>query len=738
MLLALALALGCGASGVSADPLAEAERELQRAAHALHAAQRRVAALRDEAAAAPRQPRAGAEPLPPGNYTKSCSGCGRMGQAVWCTCGGAQTALSLSSCAEGDNATLAEIGGFLTCDWKAQPPPRVGNVTSSGSAASAMCRVAPHTTFMAPQFKVATDPLASAVLLHDKGTADLLGTWTGVASDGTTLDDTYLIDGPPSAIVVSCIDAGPMASARICNPDAVVPGSHPDGNGGAGWLWTGGTGSISGTSLSVKFDTPTPTQGSGTASVSGGGTMITWDDGSVWIRRAPDEAAACCARCMNSTACKAWTVATIGTLRMCQLASSTKTAYPSLNAYSGYPIEDDAASWCEHVDDNGANVVMMDRHVPPSIGCGSMAPSQAAPSANASDPAGFPRAWGGGGPAWFFFPCEGGNCSAAEHCDCSRTDNTPGSMVCTGPTFDAALVQKHVTGKKWIVFIHGGEFAWNNNIGAGYAILSANVALASDMGVVAIDYRRSQGGSNPYPAAINDVLQAVAWLDSKGAASVSLYGDSSGATQVVQTLLLISHRRNTGVDYAPNISSAVTFSAWLDLTGANPGWRTHQYCTGTCLDIASPDSGMNTAGWGERTPLAQGFCRSAGMLTPAALWRADSLKGMCAATQYAGGLPISHPLLSPVHAGPELLRHLPPLLLIVGGTEILMPETLVLAQHAQVRASSPFVFATSALTTAWAAGGGRAGGGAGVRGDVVTPALADRAATVGLGYSCRR
>ena len=64
------------------------------------------------------------------------------------------------------------------------------------------------------------------------------------------------------------------------------------------------------------------------------------------------------------------------------------------------------------------------------------------------------------------------------------------------------------------------------------------------MGVVAIDYRRA--GSSPYPAAINDVLQAVAWLHEKGAASVSLYGDSSGATQVVQTLLLISHRRNTG------------------------------------------------------------------------------------------------------------------------------------------------------------------------------------------------
>ena len=68
-------------------------------------------------------------------------------------------------------------------------------------------------------------------------------------------------------------------------------------------------------------------------------------------------------------------------------------------------------------------------------------------------------------------------------------------------------------------------------------------------------------------AAINDVLQAVGWLHEQGASSVSLYGDSSGATQVVQTLLLLAHRKNTGQGFAPNITSAVTFSAWLDLTG---------------------------------------------------------------------------------------------------------------------------------------------------------------------------
>ena len=41
-------------------------------------------------------------------------------------------------------------------------------------------------------------------------------------------------------------------------------------------------------------------------------------------------------------------------------------------------------------------------------------------------------------------------------------------------------------------------------------------------------------------------MQAVGWLEEQGASSISLYGDSSGATQVVQTLLLLSHRKNTG------------------------------------------------------------------------------------------------------------------------------------------------------------------------------------------------
>ena len=54
------------------------------------------------------------------------------------------------------------------------------------------------------------------------------------------------------------------------------------------------------------------------------------------------------------------------------------------------------------------------------------------------------------------------------------------------------------------------------------------------MGVLSLDYRLA--GVAPYPAAINDIIEAAGWLHEQGAASVSLFGDSSGGSQVIQTL----------------------------------------------------------------------------------------------------------------------------------------------------------------------------------------------------------
>lgn len=54
-----------------------------------------------------------------------------------------------------------------------------------------------------------------------------------------------------------------------------------------------------------------------------------------------------------------------------------------------------------------------------------------------------------------------------------------------------------------------------------------------------------------------------------------------------------------------------------------------------------------------------------------------------AAREYAGHLPTSHPLLSPIHAPPSLLAQAlghTPLLLAVGGGEVLLGENLRFAQ----------------------------------------------------------
>jgi len=65
-------------------------------------------------------------------------------------------------------------------------------------------------------------------------------------------------------------------------------------------------------------------------------------------------------------------------------------------------------------------------------------------------------------------------------------------------------------------------------------------------------------------------MQAVGWLEEQGASSISLYGDSSGATQVVQTLLLISHRKNTGADQEKTKKHSKKHSLFYALF-----WRCH-------------------------------------------------------------------------------------------------------------------------------------------------------------------
>ena len=60
------------------------------------------------------------------------------------------------------------------------------------------------------------------------------------------------------------------------------------------------------------------------------------------------------------------------------------------------------------------------------------------------------------------------------------------------------------------------------------------------------------------------------------------------------------------------------------------------------------------------------------------------LDGQCSAIPYANGLPIIHPIISPSLATPELLRTLPPLMLVIGGNEMLLGDNLQFVSRAHM------------------------------------------------------
>jgi len=76
-----------------------------------------------------------------------------------------------------------------------------------------------------------------------------------------------------------------------------------------------------------------------------------------------------------------------------------------------------------------------------------------------------------------------------------------------------------------------------------------------------VDYRTTDSLPNPtsFPEDLADIVQAMQWLKSKGATAIYLYGDSSGGTQVVQTLLWMEHKRQIGEDAGVEVAAAVSF-----------------------------------------------------------------------------------------------------------------------------------------------------------------------------------
>lgn len=179
-----------------------------------------------------------------------------------------------------------------------------------------------------------------------------------------------------------------------------------------------------------------------------------------------------------------------------------------------------------------------------------------------------------------------------------------------------------------VMYLHGGAYVFGGP--EEHRDFAWRLSKASGMRVLLVDYRLAP--ENPFPAAVDDATACYRWLIEQGygPSSIAIGGDSAGGGLTLATLINL---KNLGV---PLPNCGILLSPWTDLSGS-----------GDSVDLNA---------------------RADPMLTPAALHRF--------AKMYVGQLDVKAPLASPLFAD---LTALPPLMVMVGSTEILLSDAERLA-----------------------------------------------------------
>jgi acetyl esterase/lipase len=183
-----------------------------------------------------------------------------------------------------------------------------------------------------------------------------------------------------------------------------------------------------------------------------------------------------------------------------------------------------------------------------------------------------------------------------------------------------------------LVYLHGGGYCLGGV--ATHRGLVARLSRTARLRVLSVDYRLAP--EHPHPAAVEDAVAAVRFAYASGLppSRVAVGGDSAGGGLAVATLLRL---RDAGL---PLPAAGVCISPWTDLTG----------------------SGESVRSRADLDPLVG----------------ADDLR-VLADAYLAGGDPRA-PLASPLFAD---LLGLPPLLVHVGTSEILLDDATGLAERAR-------------------------------------------------------
>jgi virginiamycin B lyase len=193
------------------------------------------------------------------------------------------------------------------------------------------------------------------------------------------------------------------------------------------------------------------------------------------------------------------------------------------------------------------------------------------------------------------------------------------------------FIEGNGTGDGAVIYVHGGGFA--HTMPEAERALARRLSDATGRPVLRVDYRLAP--AHPYPAALEDVLAAWRSVLARGvpAARVAFFGESAGATLVLSALLEIAR---TG---GPGPGAAIVVSPLTDLA-----------LTGASLTANDGEDVI------DRTVLTSVIA------------------------QYLAGAAATEAPQSPFHGD---LRGLPPLLVAVGGDEVLLDDARRFARAAR-------------------------------------------------------
>jgi monoterpene epsilon-lactone hydrolase len=193
------------------------------------------------------------------------------------------------------------------------------------------------------------------------------------------------------------------------------------------------------------------------------------------------------------------------------------------------------------------------------------------------------------------------------------------------------ILPSQATKDKAIFFFHGGGYVSGSC--SDHRIHVAKFVKGSLIGALLFEYRLAP--EHPFPAALNDSVTAYRWLLAQGVSSSNIVfaGDSAGGGLCLATLLAL---KDQGI---PLPAAAVAISPWTDLKCTGASYRSNAR---KCLSLEGT-------------------------------WTAFS-------KHYVGDHDPGLPWISPLYGN---LRGLPPIMIYVGGDEILRDDSVRFAEKAK-------------------------------------------------------